>query len=172
MPAFSSFKDFGAAVERMEKDIEANTVRIAKEMAEKAQRIASGEANSAIGGSFSGWKRGNPIGLDTKLKTIKNGVVMTPTRTSAGPWTVGEKGRHNGNAGGFSGPGINHKTGATGRTKSGGLRKVGARRGKRWNGSTAGKHIASNAVAAFERQLNPIAERGILKVELRHFDVD
>ena len=36
MPTFSSFKDFGAAMERMQKDIEANTVKIAREMASEA----------------------------------------------------------------------------------------------------------------------------------------
>jgi hypothetical protein len=172
MATFSSFAEFGKALESMQKDIEANTVKIARDMGERAQRIAAAEAAADIGGSFSGWKRSNPIELDTKLKTIKNGVVLSPTRVSAGPWTVAERGRNSGNATGFSGPGINRSTGLTSRTKSGGLRKVRATKGKRWNGHTAGMHTASRATSRMEREVMPIAEVGIRKVEMRHFDVD
>ena len=172
MATFTSFAEFGRALEAMEKEIEANTVEIAGVMAKKAQSIAAAEANADIGGSFSGWRRSNPIELDTKLKKIKNGVVMTPTRASSGPWTVAESGRNHGNAGGFAGPGINRSTGLTARTKSGNLRKVRAVKAKRWNGYTDPKHTASRAVDRMERELDPIAELGIRRVEMRHFDVD
>jgi hypothetical protein len=171
MATFNSFAAYADAVQKMNKDIDANTKNVAKDMGRKAQAIAAAEASADIGGSFSGWKRSNPIELDTKLKTIKNGVVMTPTRSSAGPWTVANQGRNHGNAGGFAGPGINRSSGTTSRTKSGGLRKVRAFKAKRWNGYTDPKHTADRAIARMERELDPIAERGVRKIQQRYFDV-
>jgi hypothetical protein len=140
MPTFKSFSEYAQAIQKMEKEIDDNTSTIARDMGQRAQDIAASAADADIGGSFSGWRRSKPIELATKLKKIKNGVVLTPTRASAGPWTVAERGRNNGNASGFSGPGINRKTGATARTKSGGIRKVRAATGKRWNGHTDGRN--------------------------------
>lgn len=169
MPTFKSFDEFGKALERMEKDIESKSKLLAREMGIKAQGIAEAAASADLGGDpkFSGWK---PT-LDTKLFTIRTGVVVAPTRSGAGPWTVAEFGRHNGNAGGFSGPGVNRKTGLTSRTKSGGLRKVQASKGKRWNGHTKAFHTADKAVKRMEIELTPIAAKGVKVIMVRHFDV-
>ena len=144
--------------------------KITRAQGELAQRIARASASADLGGDpkFSGWKPE----LDTQLKTTAKGdTIMTPTRSSAGPWTVAEFGRHQGNAGGFAGPGINRRSGLTSRTKSGGLRKVRGVKGKRWNGVTAGKGTASKAGVRIDRDTQQIAEAEIRRTISRHFDV-
>lgn len=124
-----------------------------------AQKAAERAASADLGGDpkFSGWK---PT-LDTQVVHLGEGrIQIRPTRSSAGPWTVAERGRNQGDAGGFAGPGVNRRTGATSRTKSGRLRKV--RQGsKRWNGRTAGKGTATEATAQMERETPPIFERAV-----------
>jgi hypothetical protein len=170
MPTFSSFAAFGQAIDKMEKSIENDRKLWALGMAKRAQAIAEAAASADLGGDpkFSGWKPP----LSTQLKSITDGVAMIPTRSSAGPWTVAERGRHQGNAGGFSGPGINRKSGLTSRTKSGGLRKVRTVSGKRWNGTTKGFHTATKAVDRMQVELTPIAEKAVHQTIIRHFDVD
>jgi hypothetical protein len=170
VPTFKSFGEFGREIDQMARDIERESkTRIALEMGVRAQAIAKNAASADLGGDpkFSGWKPP----LDTHIKKIKDGVVMMPTKSGAGPWTVAEFGRHHGNASGFSGPGINRKTGKTSRTKSGALRKVRAIKGKRWNGYTDPKHTASKAIDRMDRELFPIADRGVRGIQKRHFDV-
>lgn len=144
-------------------------LKITKPMGERAQKIAHESAAADLGGDakFSGWKPP----LDTHLKFKAGATIMLPTRSGAGPWTVAERGRNQGNAGGFSGPGIG-KSGQTSRNKSGALRKVRAFKSKRWNGTTKGKQTASKAVARIEKEVLPIAQHGIRKALVRHFDVD
>lgn len=170
MATFKSFKDFGSAFDAMTKAIEQDRKVWALEMAKRAEAIATQVASSDLGGDpkFSGWKPE----LSTKTKTIPTGAVFSPTKSGAGPWTVAEFGRHHGSGGGFAGPGVNRKTGATSRTKSGGLRKVRAVSGKRWNGYTDPKHTASKALARMEHELYPIAEKGLTRTQMRHFDID
>lgn len=127
-------------------------IRAASEAAgKKAEDIAEREAAKDVGGDlkFRGWA---PV-LDTKWRLIDEGVLITPTRSSAGPWTVAEQGRNQGNASGFAGPGSTRTGGAIGRTKAGGVRSTRARAGKRWNGRTRGRRTATRTVAAFEREL-------------------
>jgi hypothetical protein len=172
MATFASLKAYGAAIDQMAKEIEQETkTRVALEMAQKAQSIAQAEASADIGGSFSGWKRGNPIELVTQIKKTKTGYAVIPTKASAGPWTVADRGRNQGNAGGFAGPGISKK-GTTSRTKSGGVRKVKAFKAKRWNGTTSGFHTADRALDRMDSELPKIAEREVRQIEARHFDVD
>lgn len=137
--------------------------QIVKVMGAEAQKLATRAASSDLGGDpkFSGWAPR----LDTQLRPLEAGrMLLTPTRSSAGPWTVAESGRNQGNASGFSGPGVNRTTGVTARTKTGALRKVRATKGKRWNGTTRGKGTASDAVAAFNREMPKIAARETAKV--------
>ena len=175
MPTFSSFKDFSNEWEKVSRKLDAQARRrITHEMAEEGRRIANRAASRDLGGdrAFSGWARGNRIALDTHLKAGRNeSTLLIPTRASAGPWTVAEQGRNQGNARGFAGPGINRRTGITSRTKSGGLRRVRATRGRRWNGTTQGKGTASDAAKVMERELPKIAEREYRKVIVKHFDV-
>lgn len=148
----------------------AEVAKITRQMGLAAQVIASHAASADLGGDpkFSGWAPK----LDTQLKTTAFGAtVLTPTRSSAGPWTVAEFGRNQGNARGFSGPGINIRTGKTSRTKTGGLRTVRSRRASRWNGVTQPKHTATDAIVRMDAELPRIAEVGVRRVLQKHFDV-
>lgn len=175
MATFSSFKAYSAEWDKVARQLDAKQRQaITHEMAQAGQKIADRMASRDLGGdrAFSGWPRGNPIALDLQLKNGRNGsTLLLPTRSSAGPWTVAEQGRNQGNAAGFSGPGINSRTGLTSRTKSGGLRKVRARKAKRWNGTTRGKDTATHAQAEMERELPKIAEKQYRAVLVKHFDV-
>lgn len=171
MPTFTSFEAFNRQVGRLAADMEREArTKIAMDMAKEGQKIAERAASRDLGGDpkFSGWAPR----LDTATKRTFNGAVLQPTRSSAGPWTVAEFGRHSlGGVGGFQGPGVSFKTGRTSFTKSGNLRKTRGRAAKRWNGYTRGKNTASDALASFERELPKIAERAARKVTQRHFDV-
>lgn len=176
MPTFKSLADFNRELSALGKAMDAAEKRkITKDQAEKAQKIADRAAARDLGGdmAFSGWPRGNPIGLDeTQIKKTRgDGHILTPTRSSAGPWTVADKGRNQGNASGFAGPGINRRTGRTSRTKSGALRKVRTTNARQWNGRTAGKGTAADAVAEMESALPKIADDGFRRVLRKHFDV-
>jgi hypothetical protein len=124
---------------------------VARDIGEKSQGIAEREASGDLGGDpkFSGWA---PV-LDTKFRVLDDGrtVSFSPTRSSAGPWTVAEIGRNQGNASGFAGPAMTRSGGALARTKSGSVRRTRARPGKRWNGRTSGKGTATRTTAAIER---------------------
>jgi hypothetical protein len=175
VPTWKSFAEYGLTLEAWERDMTGPEQRkVTRAMGVEAQRIASRAAVGDLGGdrAFGGWNRGRPIPLDTRLRPGRDAAtILSPTRSSAGPWTVAEFGRNQGNAGGFSGPGINRRTGITSRTKSGGIRGVRARRSRRWNGATAGKGTASDAVAEIGRKLPPIADKAVLRVMRKRFDV-
>lgn len=143
-----------------------------RKMAEEAEKVAMAEARRDLGGdaAFSGWRRGKPIPLDLQIKQVGQGALLMPTRSSAGPWTVAQRGRNNTNASGFSGPGVNRKTGLTSRTKSGALRKVRTNKRKRWNGNTRGKNTAARAVGKFDPMAEKIADKAMRTATRKHFD--
>jgi hypothetical protein len=171
----ASYKSFGDAAKpfgALAKDLAGKGLdRTNKEIGEAAKRIARQAAANDLGGDpkFSGWA---PT-LDVKYRSLKGkeqGVVISPTKTSAGPWSVAEKGRNRG-AGGFAGPGINRRTGRTSAGVRAGTSQVRANtRGatKRWNGYTNGKLTATDAVQEFNRQLLPIVEKGIVLLTKKH----
>jgi hypothetical protein len=168
--AARTFKGDVSAFGALAKDLGgAGLERTNKEIGEAAKRIARQAASNDLGGDpkFSGWA---PT-LDVKYRSLKGkeqGVVISPTKTSAGPWTVAEKGRNRGETGAVLGPGANRKTGTTARSKSGDVRAVRAFKAKRWNGYTDGKGTASAAVQEFERQFLPIVEKGIALLTKKH----
>lgn len=171
MPNFGSIGELSAEFNKLSAEMQLEVaVKVTKAQAEKAKviadRVASGDLHGEL--KFRHWA---PT-LDLQIKPIAGGGhVLVPTRSGAGPWTVAEFGRHQGNASGFSGPGVSARTGKTSRTKAGALRKVSARKGKRWNGVTAGMHTATKAVRAFDAEMPKIAEDGYTKLLRRHFDV-
>lgn len=182
MPTFRSFAEFGREWDKLNRELETDARRkIARKMAEHAEKIAVQEASRDLGGDpeFSGWKGRSLADLQIKDGRRGDAVWLFPTRKSGGPWKVTEQGRNQGDAkargGGatFFGPLVDRRQGtsltlpsATGRQRK--LRKGYA---KRWNGYTRGKGTASRAVARFERELPPIAERGVKLVTSKHFDV-
>lgn len=172
MPQWSSMGAWYADLAALERDLSGpEKLRITRLQGKEAQKIADQAANASIGGGFSGWHRDAEIRLATRLFKIAEGHVLAPTRSGAGPWTVAEQGRNQGNAGGFAGPGINRATGITSRTKSGGVRRVRGRQSRRWNGVTQGKRTATIATARMARELPRIADREVLRVTRRRFDV-
>jgi hypothetical protein len=175
VPTWKSLAEFSAELKGFERDLTGPEIRkITRAMGVEAQKIADRAAAGDLGGdrAFGGWWRGRPLKLDTRLRAGRDqSTLITPTRTSAGPWTVAEFGRNQGNAGGFSGPGINRRSGITSRTKSGGVRRVRARQSRRWNGVTRPKHTATDALTVMGRKLPPIADKAVLKISRRRFDV-
>lgn len=171
MPTFRSLADFGDELAKLGADLTTREkYEITDGMGRRAQKLAEQAASADLGGDpkFSGW---TPV-LETRTRRLADGATMlTPTARSAGPWTVAEQGRNQGNAGGFFGPGINATTGLTARTKSGKVRKVRARALRRWNGTTRGKDTASDAVALMEREMPKLAEQGVKRVIRKRFDV-
>lgn len=174
MAKFESLAQFGRELEALGKDLNTSEKRdITREMGERAQTLARQAAAADLGGddAFSGWRRNSLVNLTTEVRSLPDGAaLLKPTHRSAGPWTVAELGRNQGNAGGFAGPGINRTTGVTARTRSGAVRKVRAFQAKRWNGTTRGKGTASDAAALMERELPKIAERGVRRAIRRRFD--
>lgn len=174
MPTFRSFAEFGHELNELGKDLNTTEKRkITKDMGDRAKQLAKRAAQNDLGGddSFSGWRRGNPMPLVTEVKPLSDGAsLLKPTKRSAGLWTTAEDGRNQGNASGFFGPGVNRSTGATARTKAGGVRKVRAFKRRRWNGTTAAKNTASDAVELMERELPKIAEKGVRRAIRKRFD--
>jgi hypothetical protein len=174
MPQWQSFAAFGRELAGLEGDLtEKEKRQITRMQGVAAQKIAANRARSDLGAdrAFSGWRRGSPIPLDTQLRSVRDGNTLLTPGKSAGPWTTAEFGRNQGNASGFSGPGINRRTGATARTKSGALRKVRATRGRQWNGTTQPKRTASEAHTEMERTLPKIADKAVLVVTRKRFTV-
>jgi hypothetical protein len=172
MPTWESLAEFARELKGLEIDLTQDEIKtITRQMGREGQQIADRQAARSLGGdrAFSGWNRGAPVPLATHLKPARQGTLLLPK--FPGGWTVAEQGRNQGNAGGFSGPGINRSTGITSRTKSGAVRRVRARQSRRWNGATAGKGTASRAVAEMDRQLPRIADKAVLKVTRKRFTV-
>lgn len=173
MPTFT-FASFNAELDKLQREIStAKNWAIAEPMAKRAQKIAAFSVNKDIGGdSFSRWLPNQPIPLDTHIKRLPSGgAVLHPSRVSAGPWTVAERGRYStGGVGRFQGPGVNMMTGKTTFTKTG---KISTRRrsGVRYSGSTAGFQTASDAVRQMERELPNVGGKAFRGVLRKHFDV-
>lgn len=173
MPQWESLAAFGKELAGLEGDLTGPEKRkVTRAMGDRAQTIAARAAARRLGGdrAFSGWDRGRPIQLGTRLRNARDGnTLMTPT--FPGGWTVAERGRNQGNAGGFAGPGINVRTGITSRTKSSAVRRTRARASRRWNGTTPPKRVASDALVEMERQLPKIADQAVLIVTRKRFTV-
>lgn len=175
MPTWRSFEAFGRELKSLQLELERNeATKIINKIGKRAQELAQQAAAADLGypdGSFSGWPN-HP--LDTQLKHLKPGrILLQPTRKSAGPWTVAERGRGHTNTAGFSGPGVNRRTGLTNRNKkTGNLRKISAfTGGSKWSGYTDGKSTASDAVNKIDNEMQRIAAVELLRVTKQHFDV-
>ena len=161
-----TFASFGRKLQRFERELGADALghaigKMAKEEATKA-------ASADLGGDpkFSGWA---PT-LDTRYDILGPGrVLLKPTPRSAGPWTVAEVGRNQGNASGFSGPGLNRRTGITSRTQRGNLRKQRSWATRRWNGRTAGKGTATDAHRAMESKVGRVVDGHVGRAIRRSF---
>lgn len=176
MPDFPSLGAFERELGRLEKSFDtAEKRRITRDQAQRAEKIADRFITRDLGSNraFTGWRRGNPIPVGLQIKSVReSGHLLSPTKLSAGVLTTVDQGRNRGNASGFAGPGVNRRTGATSRTKAGALRKVRARKSRRWNGTTEGKGTSGDAVKAMERELPLLADNAFRRVLRKHFDVE
>ena len=156
-----TFGSYATRLRRFEHELRSNPA-MGHALGKMAKEEATKAASADLGGDpkFSGWA---PI-LTTKYRLLKDtpGIMLMPgSRKAAGPWTVADHGRNRGNAGGFSGPGINRKTGLTSFTKTGRVRRPRAFKGKRWNGVTYGFGTAGKAHAKMEKNMRKVVDRAI-----------
>jgi hypothetical protein len=158
VPTFHSFAAYERELGAWQKDMATEGRRkITRAQGEEMQRIAKREASADLGGDpkFSGWAPS----LDTQLKRLSNGdTLFTPTRSSAGPWTVAEQGRN-----AAEGPRPLQRLTKTGR--------VSKARQKRWNGRTKGKHTATRVIREMDRRTVKVGEPIAKRVTAKHFDV-
>lgn len=113
--------------------------------------------------SMSGWRRKKPINIKGRFDIVaEHEFVVKPN--VAGPMRVLEQGRNRGNVSNFQGPGVNPLLGTTARTKkSGRVRKVQARRAKRWNGYTSPKHTWSESVDLMQKRVGKRVDEQVQK---------
>jgi hypothetical protein len=161
MPTWDSLAAYGRELKGLESDLTgAERQKITRQMGVEAQRIADREAASDLGGdrAFSGWNRGRPIPLDTRLRPARDGATMMTPKFPGG-WTVAEFGRNSKAGPRLIGPRL---------TRTG---RVSRQRQRRYNGTTRGKRTASDAVKVMEARLPKIADKGVRAVTRKRFDV-
>jgi hypothetical protein len=135
--------------------------KLADKVGVQAKGIARKAASADLGGdpAFSGWRRGSPFPLDTRYDHVGPGVIsFHPTKRAAGPWTVAEVGRNTAAGPRMVGPRL---------TKTG---KVSRARVKRYNGRTAGKNTATDALTEIEREFPKLVDSEVSKAVRRFFD--
>lgn len=136
-----SFAEFERKIEAVQRDIDKIAwAEVGKALAPEIDKAVRGTLGDQ---SMSGWKRGAPIDVTGSFRATSDGVYLSAGKTS-GLMRVLERGRNQGNAGGMAGPGVS-ADGTTRRNKDGSVRKVRARRARRWNGTTDGKDTWSHA---------------------------
>lgn len=161
-----TFASFNAKLVRLQKELGDDA--LLHDIGKMAKKEATKAASADLGGDpkFSGWK---PV-LETRYDIVGPGkLLFKPSKRSAGPWTVAERGRNQGNASGFAGPSINRRTGVTSFTKSGAVRRSRGPRARRWNGVTQGKNTATDALAVIEPRAVKITEQRVGRAIRRSF---
>ena len=142
-----TFGSLNVKIKRLQKALSDDAMM--HEVGKMAKDEARKAASADLGGDpkFSGWAPE----LTTRYDIVRPGVLsFHPSRRSAGPWTVAELGRN-----ASQGPRIRSSAlTATGRRRS-------ARSIKRWNGVTAGKNTASDAVAVIEKRVPKIVQTAV-----------
>ena len=171
MATFVGFDDLGRRLDAMARDLsakgmESRLARVGRELAPLIDRAVAGDIGDQ---SMSGWRRRKPIEV-VGTSSVRDGLLsVEPVKAAKGPMRVLESGRNQGNASGFAGPGVNRLTGETARTKSGAVRKVRARKAKRWNGYTTGKGTWSEAAEAIIAKAPGAINDEKVAVMARHF---
>ncbi len=163
MPTWTSIPAYQAEYDKLELDIQRRQremgTAIAKAVLPEGYRAAAAD----LGGDpkVSGWRPW----LELQVRSGDYGASITPTKYSAGPWTVAEYGRNS-----LAGPMPRRTRGGGVRVLRSGRTSMRSRRG-RWNGVTAGKGTATDATARFEAKSGPVAEKQFRLVLNRHFPV-
>jgi len=131
---------------------------IADKMGVRAKSLAKQSASADLGGDnvFSGWPKAP---LETRYDHLRPGAIsFHPTRRGAGPWTVAEFGRNQAAGPRMVGPRLT-KTGRVSKAKQ-----------KRWNGKTAPKNTASEALELIEREMPQIVQAEVGKAIRKFFN--
>ena len=160
-----SFAQFERKLDGVVADLQGEVSRGGLARTGEAVRSAIDDAVRADIGdtSMSGWRRGGPIPVVGTSRMISDhAVIVEPAKPAKPVMAVLERGRNQGNASGFAGPGIS-ADGTTRRTKSGAVRKVRARRARRWNGTTEGKGTMGDASRAIKDKAPPLIAREVHK---------
>jgi hypothetical protein len=160
MPTWTSLAAYERELARFGKELETSERRkITMRQAEAAQQIAREVASADLGGDpkFSGWAPE----LATQAKSLRTGATLfSPTRFSAGPWTVAEFGRNSKAGPRMVGPRL---------TKKG---RVSRAKVKRWNGRTEGKQTGSKTLQSVDRVVEDIALDSLRRTTRKYFDID
>ncbi len=164
MPNWSSLAAFGQELKGFEGDFTPAEIRkVTREMGKEGQAISDKFLRRDLGGdkSFSGWNRGAPIPADTALRNTADGsTILAPSkRGSAGVITTVTQGRNAAFGPRLVGPRL---------TRTGRISKA---RQRRYNGRTRGKGTATDATVEMARKLPPIADKAVLKIARKRFDV-
>lgn len=150
-----SFADLDRKLEHVVRDLDGEVSRGGlKRVGEDVQVEIERAVTADIGDtSMSGWRRSGPIAIAGTSRVISDHeVIVEPVRPAKGPMAVLERGRNQGGGShGFSGPGIS-SDGTTRRNANGSLRRVRARKGRRWNGYTSGKGTMGDASQAIKNK--------------------
>lgn len=151
-----TFASFNAKLARFQKELgdDATMHAIGKMAKDEAAKAAKGDLGSD--GQFSGW----PGALSTGYDIVGKGrLSFKPSNArAAGKWTVAELGRN-----ASQGPRLRSSTlTPTGRRRS-------AKSMRRWNGVTAGKNTASDAVAQIEKRVPKIVDQRVGRAIKRTF---
>ena len=155
-----TFESLNRKIAKLQKELSDDALM--HSIGKMAKSEATKAASADLGGDpkFSGWA---PT-LETRYDIVGEGkLLLKPSRRSAGPWTVAERGRNQGNASGFAGPSINRRTGLTSFTKAGNVRRSRGPRARRWNGVTAGKNTASDAIKAIDAKVPRMVQQHVPK---------
>jgi hypothetical protein len=163
MPSWPDLAAFGRELAGFEGDFTPAEIRkITRTMGREGQVIADKFFRRDLGGdkAFSGWNRGSPIAADTALRNTADGsTILAPSKSGAGIITTSTFGRNAATGPRLIGPRL---------TRTGRVSKA---RQRRYNGRTRGKGTATDATAEMQRRLPPIADRAVLKVARKRFDV-
>ena len=165
--------DFGSLNRKMEavsRDLSGETSKAQmKRVGAKLAPLIDKAVRADIGDlSMSGWRRGDAIPIEGVARVLSDHVVkVEPDKPGKGPMAVLERGRNMGNASGMAGPGVS-ADGSTRRNESGALRKVRARKSRRWNGYTDPLRTMSDASQLIKDKAPELIQRELHKALGKH----
>lgn len=162
-----SFADLDRKLTAVSKDLQSTRVQMAR-VGEQLRPEIDHAVERTLGDlSMSGWRRSGPIEIVGTSRTVSdNAVRVEPVKRAKGPMAVLERGRNTGGSTAMAGPGVS-ADGTTRRNKNGSVRKVRARKGRRWNGYTESKGTMSDAAEAIQRRAPGLINDEVVEAILR-----
>jgi hypothetical protein len=162
---------FARKMDAVQRDLTGQTsrsqmARVGKKLEPEIDRAVRGDLGDT---SMSGWRRKKAIEIVGSSKVLSDhAVIVQPTPESKGPMAVLERGRNiTSGLGAMQGPGVS-ADGSTKRNKNGALRKVRARKARRWNGYTDPKYTMSAASQAIKVKAPALVEGELVRALSKH----